>query len=114
MIEAPPSTQLVRPSSKHLPKGHAELADMVLIDGSVIDPVLSMYWAGYRKGSKKAKVHIGFDLNRDIPPKSFLTDGKEAERPFVEKILAPGETGVMDRGYQRHKLFDAWQADGKH
>jgi hypothetical protein len=31
---------------------------------------------------------------------------KIAERPFVEKILAPGETGVMDRGYQSHKLFD--------
>ena len=59
-----------------------------------------MYWADYLKGSKKAKVHVGFDLNRGIPKKIFLTDGKEAERPFVEKILAPGETGVMDRGYQ--------------
>src|SRR3972149_1682906 len=26
----------------------------------------------------------------------------------------PGETGVMDRGYQKHQLFDALQADGKH
>ena len=101
-------------AAKHLPKGHAELGDLVLIDGSLIDAVLSMYWADYRKGSKKAKVHIGFDLNRGIPKKIFLSDGKEAERPFVEKILAPGETGVMDRGYQSHKLFDAWQADGKH
>ena len=101
-------------AARHLPKGHAELGDLVLIDGSLIDAVLSMYWADYRKGSKKAKVHIGFDLNRGIPKKIFLSDGKEAERPFVEKILAPGETGVMDRGYQSHKLFDVWQADGKH
>ena len=101
-------------AAKHLPKGYAELGDLVLIDGSLIDAVLSMYWADYRKGSKKAKVHIGFDLNRGIPKKIFLSDGKEAERPFVERILAPGETGVMDRGYQSHKLFDAWQADGKH
>lgn len=101
-------------AAKHLPKGHAELGDLVLIDGSLIDAVLSMYWADYRKGSKKAKVHMGFDLNRGIPKKIFLSDGKEAERPFVEKILAPGETGVMDRGYQSHKLFDSWQADGKH
>jgi hypothetical protein len=101
-------------AAKHLPKGQAELGDLVLIDGSLIDAVLSMYWADYRMGSKKAKVHIGFDLHRGIPKKIFLTDGKEAERPFVDKILAPGETGVMDRGYQSHKLFDAWQADGKH
>ncbi|MFH2075304.1 MAG: IS4 family transposase [Pseudomonadota bacterium] len=106
--------KLYAKAAKHLPKGHGELGDLVLIDGSLIDAVLSMYWADYRKGSKKAKVHVGFDLNRGIPKKIFLSDGKEAERPFVERILAPGETGVMDRGYQSHKLFDAWQADGKH
>jgi len=101
-------------AAKHLPKGHAELGDLVLIDGSLIDAVLSMYWADYRKGSKKAKVHVGFDLNRGIPKKIFLTNGKEAERPFVERILSPGETGVMDRGYQSHRLFDTWQANEKH
>ena len=101
-------------AAKHLPKGYAELGDLVLIDGSLIDAVLSMYWADYRKGSKKAKVHVGFDLNRNIPKVIFLTNGKEAERPFVERILSPGETGVMDRGYQSHKLFDSWQADEKH
>jgi hypothetical protein len=101
-------------AAKHLPKVHAELGDLVLIDGSLIDAVLSMYWADYRTGSKKAKVHVGFDLNRGIPKKIFLSDGKEAERPFVERILAPGETGVMDRGYQSHKLFDVWQTEGKH
>jgi len=101
-------------TAKHLPKGHAELGDLTLIDGSLIDAVFSMDWADYRDGSKKAKVHIGFDLNRGIPNKIFLTDGKGAERPFVDQILAPGETGVMDRGYQKHKLFDALQADGKH
>lgn len=105
--------KLYASAAKHLPRGHAELGNLVLIDGSLIDAVLSMYWADYRKGSKKAKVHVGFDLNLGIPKKIFLSDGKEAERPFVEKILAPGETGVMDRGYQSHKLFDAWQADDK-
>jgi len=97
-----------------MPKGHAELGDMTLIDGSLIDAVLSMYWADYRNGAKKAKVHIGFDLNRGIPKKIFLTNGKGDERPFVSKILAPGETGVMDRYYQRHKSFDDWQTEGKH
>lgn len=106
--------KLYMKAAKQLPKGHAELGDLTIIDGSLIDAVLSMYWADYRGGAKKAKVHIGFDLNRGIPKRIFLTDGKGDERPFVSKILAPGETGVMDRYYQRHKSFDEWQAEGKH
>jgi hypothetical protein len=73
-----------------------------------------MSWADYRKGAKKAKVHLGFDLNRGIPRKIFLTDGKGGERPFVSMILSPGQTGVMDRGYQAHDLFDRWQEEKKH
>ena len=90
-----------------------ELGDLVGIDGSLIDAVLSMRWADYRKGAKKAKAHLGFDLNRSIPRKIFLSDGKGAERPFVSQILSPGQTGVMDRGYQCHKCFDHWQGEEK-
>jgi len=106
--------KLYMKAAKQLPRGHAELGDLTIIDGSLVDAVLSMYWADYRDGDKKAKVHIGFDLNRGIPKKIFLTDGKGDERPFVSKILAAGETGVMDRYYQRHKSFDEWQTEGKH
>ena len=97
-----------------LPKEHAELGDLIAIDGSLIDACLSMHWADYRKGSKKAKVHLGFDLNRSIPRKVFLSDGNGAERPFVSMILSPGQTGVTDRGYQAHDGFDLWQEEGKH
>ena len=97
-----------------LPKQHDQLGDLIGIDGSLIDACLSMQWADYRKGAKKTKVHLGFDLNRGIPRKIFLTDGKGAERPFVSMILSPGQTGVMDRGYQAHDLFDQWQEENKH
>lgn len=73
-----------------------------------------MHWANYRKGAKKAKTHIGFGINRGIPAKIFLTNGKVDVRPFVSQILPPGQTGVMDRYYQRHKSFNLWQAEGKH
>jgi hypothetical protein len=72
-----------------------------------------MYWADYRKGSKKAKGHFGFNINQGIPTKVFLTEGNGAERPFVSLILSPGQTGVMDRGYQCHKDFDLLQTEGK-
>jgi len=100
-------------ASNILPNRHADLGELVAIDGSLIDATLSMTWADYRKGSKKAKVHLGFNLNQGIPSKIFLTDGKEAERPFVSKILSPGQTGVGDRGYQKYDLFDSLQDEGK-
>ena len=97
-----------------LPKEHEKLGNLIAIDGSLIDACLSMLWADYRKGSKKAKVHLGFDINRGIPRKIFLSDGKGAERPFVSMILSPEQTGVMDRGYQAHDRFDQWQEEEKH
>jgi hypothetical protein len=106
-------TVLVADSTKILPAEFAHLGNLVSIDGSLIDAVLSMEWADYRGGAKKAKAHIGFDINRGIPTKIFLTDGKEGERPFVEKIIGKGQTGVMDRGYQSHQCFDQWQTDEK-
>lgn len=97
-----------------LPKQHEKLGDLIGIDGSLIDACLSMHWADYRKGAKKAKVHLGFDLNRGIPRKIFLSDGKGAERPFASMILCPGQTAVLDRGYQAHDLFDKWQKENKY
>ena len=99
---------------KVLPKEYTELGDLTVIDGSLIDATLSMYWADYRNGAKKAKAHLGFDINHGIPRNIFLTDGKGDERPFVSHILLPGQTGIMDRYYQCHKNFDQWQKEEKH
>ena len=105
--------KLSNEASNILPRQHADLGQLVAFDGSLIDAVLSMTWADYRKGSKKAKIHVGFNLNYAIPTKIFLTDGNGAERPFVSQILSPGQTGVGDRGYQQHDLFDCLQTEGK-
>ena len=104
---------LVKQAGTVLPDEYAHLGNLVSIDGSLIDAVLSMEWADYRSGLKKAKAHVGFDINRGIPRKIFLSDGKEGERPFVDKIIDKGETGVMDRGYQSHDHFDQWQTAEK-
>jgi len=106
--------ELYAQANKTLPKEYAELGELVSIDGSLIDSVLSMHWADYRKGTKKAKAPIGFDINRSIPKKVFLTDGKGSERPFVSQMLETGQTGIMDRGYQCHKNFDLMQSEEKH
>ena len=41
---------LYKQAAKVLPKEHKGLGELVSIDGSLIDAVLSMYWADYRKG----------------------------------------------------------------
>lgn len=79
------------------------------IDGSLINATLSMQWADYTDSTHKLKAHLCFDLNCGIPRKLSLTPGKGPERPFVEEQITPGETGVMDRGFQDHGRFDAWQ-----
>lgn len=107
-------TELQKQATGILPSQHSKLGDLVAIDGSLIDSVLSMHWAEYRTDSNKAKLHLGFDLNRGVPRKLFLTEGNGAERPFVSSIIEPGQTGVLDRGYQAHHLFDQWQLDGCH
>jgi len=101
-------------SNKTIPKEYSELGNLVAIDGSLIQAVLSMHWADYRKDTNKAKIHLGFDINRSIPNKLHLTDGKSNERPFVSQILEAGDTGVLDRGYQCHENFDLWQEEEKH
>lgn len=106
--------QLQAKATKILPREHAELGNLIVIDGTLIDAVLSMHWADYRNNCKKAKVHLGFDINQSIPSKIFFTDGKADERPFVSQILLPGQTGVLDRYYQCHKDFDLWQTEGKY
>ncbi len=106
--------QLYKNAANVLPKDHVKLGELVAIDGSLIDATLSMYWADYRKHDKKAKVHLAFDLNRSIPRKIYLSDGKAGERPFAMEILSDGQTGVMDRGYQCHKNFDLWQDQNKY
>lgn len=90
------------------------LGDLVAVDGSLIDATLSMTWADYRQGAKKAKVHLGYDIGRGIPQKVILTDGKTDERPQVERLIAPGQTAVLDRYYQCYKNFDEWQSQGRH
>jgi len=96
-----------------LPHRHANLGELIAIDGSLIDAVMSMAWADYRKNSKKAKIHMGFNINKGIPSKFYLTNGNGAERPFVPQIISPGQTGICDRGYQNHAAFDSLQAEDK-
>jgi len=93
--------ELYAQASKVLPKEHGDLGDLVSIDDSLIDAVLSMHWADYRKGANKAKAYMGFDLNHCIPRKIYLTDGIEIFFGWWKKhlrvyhLIARSEYGLM-------------------
>jgi len=107
-------TELHQKAASLLPAQHLDLGELVVVDGSLIDSVLSMHWADYRSNANKAKLHLGFNLNHGIPSKLVLTEGKSAERPCVEQLVEPGQTAVLDRGYQAHQRFDQWQEELRH
>ena len=108
--------QLQKQATSQIPiaKEMEGLGDLIAVDGSLIDATLSMLWADYRHGAMKAKVHLGFDIGRGVPQKMTLTAGKADERPQVQHLVAPGQTGVMDRYYQCYKNFDDWQTQERH
>jgi hypothetical protein len=106
--------RLSKKVSRRLKVAHLALGELVALDGSLIEASLSMRWAEYSSSQHKAKAHVGFDLNRGLPRQLALTTGNGAERPFVSTFLAPGETGVVDRGYVDYQLFDTWIDQGKH
>ena len=97
-----------------LPVSSPELGNLVAVDGSLIDAVPAMEFADYRDGVKKAKVHLGFNLNQGIPERIALSAGKADERPFVKKLVEPGQTMIADRYYQCHKNFDEYQSEKRH
>ena len=94
---------LQQQAAQMLPDQHPELGRLAAVDGSLINAALSMDWAQYRKGVKRAKPHTIFDL----------TSGQEGERPFAGQILAPGQTSVCDQGCQDCRDFGQLQAAGK-
>jgi hypothetical protein len=97
-----------------LPKEYSDLGDLIAIDGTLIDMVFSATWADYRKDSKKAKAHFGFNVNHSTPSGYTLTTGKADERKEVKHLISKGQTAITDRYYQCHANFDQWQSEGIH
>ncbi len=106
--------QVSQQATAGLATEYSELGQLVAVDGSLIDATLSMIWADYRQRDKKAKIHLGFDLNRGIPRQLVCTDGKADEKDYVTSLVDNGQTAVIDRFYHCHEAFDLWQATGRH
>lgn len=94
-------------AAEAIPKKYEELGELIAIDGTLIDAVMTMYWGRLQQNEKKAKGHFGLNINRSTI-QCYLTTGKDSERAFVPMILKKGQTG-MDQDYQCHRSFDLLQ-----
>jgi len=71
------------------------------LDSTTIDLCLSMFpWAQFRQTKAAVKMHTQIDLRGSIPVFISITDGKEHDVHFLDRIMIePGSIYVMDRAY---------------
>ena len=81
---------------------------LTLVDGSLLPALPKLTEAMWLDDKNKAfKMHMHFELLKSVPVLMDLTDGNGNERDVLQKVLAPGRTYVMDRGYAKFALFKA-------
>lgn len=80
-------------------KGIDEIGLVKLVDGSLFPTLKSMTWASYKKTKKAVRLHLSWELNRQIPTEFICQNANSSERKFLLSILQPNTTYVADRGY---------------
>ena len=76
-----------------------------MIDGSLLPILLQVRWSEYRKAKNAFKLHLSFEMNRQIPTEFAVGSGKSSERVFLESILEKGVTYIADRGYASFEII---------
>ena len=106
LLQALPSKARGTPAAE-LPE---ELARrLVAVDGSVLK-ALPQIVAATGRTDGKWRLHLQFDVSRQVPCKAVLTEngagGEADERSVLARTLQSGKTYVMDAGYERYALFE--------
>ena len=78
---------------------------LTAVDGSLIHVLPKMTWALWKHDQQAIKVHTQFDLQKYVPVKITVTDGKTGETEVLAQSLEPGRLYVQDRGYASLALF---------
>ena len=65
-----------------------------------------MAWAAWQDDTHRAaKLHLAFDVIREVPLTATITPGHGSERQQLRRIYEPGAIYVVDRGYADYRLF---------
>lgn len=92
---------------------NSKLSDLdgiiTLVDGSLIKTLSKMTWAGWKSDQNAIRIHTQFDLEKHVPIKMTVTEGrgkgKSNEKEVLADNLEPGRIYVKDRGYASLGLF---------
>lgn len=94
----------VQPLAKR--KDLESLENLTAVDGSLLPALPKMAWALWvDEKNRAAKMHLVFEVLRNIPVKVSVTEGNAGEAKQLRNLLEPGRLYVMDRGYTEYLLF---------
>lgn len=84
----------------------AALRDLTAVDGSLLPALPKMAWALWQDAQHRAaKMHVAFEVLRQIPVGVTVTAGTASERSEWRRLVQPGGFYVVDRGYADYELF---------
>jgi Transposase DDE domain len=91
----------------HVPLADQEaLRHLTAIDGSLLPALPQMAWALWQDAQHRAaKMHVAFEVLRQVPVDVTVTAGNAAERTELRRLVYPGGFYVFDRGYADYTLF---------
>jgi hypothetical protein len=82
------------------------LRGLTAVDGSILPALPKMAWALWRdEEHRAAKMHLHFDVVKNIPTHVSVTTGNGSERDELRGCLKPGGFYVFDRGYRDWTFF---------
>jgi hypothetical protein len=88
---------------------HAKLEDiqaiLTAVDGTLIHALPKMTWALWKSEQNAVKAHTQFDLQKYVPLKITITEGRSSEIEVLAENLESGRIYVKDRGYISLALF---------
>lgn len=84
----------------------AALQALTAVDGSLLPALPKMAWALWQDAQHRAaKMHVAFEVRRQIPVGVTVTAGQASERAEWRRLVQPGGFYVVDRGYTDYELF---------
>ncbi len=80
-------------------------AILTAVDGTLIHALPKMTWALWKSDQNAIKAHTQFDLQKYVPLKMTITEGRTGEIEVLAENLESGRLYVKDRGYVSLALF---------
>jgi len=76
------------------------------VDGTLLPALPKMLWALWQDDQHRAaKLHLEFDIRKQVPPRATITHGNENEKKILRTLLAPNTIYLIDAGYAEYKLL---------